>query len=274
MEAKPMKILVVDDETAIRDYLKEALELMGQTVVTVANGYDAIDYVRDHGVDLAYIDVVMPGIDGYETLKRMRDIDPKISAVVLSGNAVERLSESTLKKGVYASITKPITIEQIEEINKSFELVKGPIEFIYDNPYGLDMERMKGAHILIADDEDEIIRIVTECLSEEGFYSLDTAHDGQEAIAKFNEVKHDLVIVDIVMPKVNGMEVLRHVKAISPGSQVIIVTGNADKKSAITAVRLGAYDFIEKPFDLFSLARIVKRAVEKRLLIQLKGEID
>src|SRR4030042_1978717 len=143
----------------------------------------------------------MPGIDGYETLKKMRDIDPTISAVILSGNAVQRLSESTLKKGVYASVTKPITIEQLEEINKAYELVKGPIGFIYDNPYGLDMEKMKGAHILIADDEDEIVKIVTECLSGEGFTSLDTARDGQEAITKFNEVRHDLVIVDIVMPK-------------------------------------------------------------------------
>jgi DNA-binding NtrC family response regulator len=269
-----MKILVVDDDPAIRDYLQEALELTGQSVVTVANGYDAIDYVRDHGVDLAYIDVVMPGIDGYETLKKMRDIDPTISAVILSGNAVARLSESTLKKGVYASVTKPITIEQIEEINKAYELVKGPIGFIYDNPYGLDMERMKGSHILIADDEDEIISIITECLIDEGFTSLDTAHDGQEAIDKFNSLKHDCVIVDIVMPKISGIEVLRHVKAISPESQVIIVTGNADKNSAIAAVRLGAYDFIEKPFDLFSLARIVKRAVEKRLLTRIRGEVD
>lgn len=269
-----MRILVVDDDPAIRDYLKEALELSGQSVVTVANGYDAIDYVRDHGVDLAYIDVVMPGIDGYETLKKIRDIDPTISAVILSGNAVQRLSESTLKKGVYASVTKPITIEQIEEINKSYELVRGPIEFIYDNPYGLDMERMKGAHILIADDEDEIVKIITECLTEEGFTSLDTASDGQEAIAKFNELKHDLVIIDIVMPKATGIEVLRHVKAVSPESQVIIVTGNAEKNSAITAVRLGAYDYIEKPFDLFALARIAKRAVEKRLLMQVKGRAE
>lgn len=269
-----MKILVVDDDPAVRDYLKEALELTGQTVITVPSGYDAIDYVRDHGVDLAYIDVVMPGIDGYETLKKMRDIDPKISAVILSGNAVERLSESTLKKGVYASVTKPITLEQIEEINKAYEMVKGPIEFIYDNPHGLDMEKLKASSILIADDEEEIVKIVTECLRGEGFTRVDTARDGQEAITQFNKVKHDLVIVDIMMPRVSGIEVLRHVKALSPQSQVIIITGNADKNSAVTAVRLGAYDYIEKPFDLDSLARIVKRAVERRLLIQSGSDAE
>lgn len=269
-----MKILVVDDDPAIRDYLKEALELTGQTVIAVSSGYDAIDYVRDHGVDLAYIDVVMPGIDGYETLKKMRDIDPKISAVILSGNAIERLTESTAKKGVYVSVAKPITLEQIEEINGSYEMVRGPIEFIYDNPYGFDIDKLKGAHILIADDEDEIVKIVTECLSAEGFTSLDTARDGQEAIEKFNTIGHDLVIVDIMMPKRSGIEVLRHIKAVGPESQVIIITGNADKKSAITAVRLGAYDYIEKPFDIDSLSRVVKRAVEKRLLIRLRGETE
>ncbi|MCI0482434.1 MAG: response regulator, partial [Candidatus Dadabacteria bacterium] len=269
-----MKILVVDDDPAIREYLKETLELTGQTVIAVSSGYDAIDYVRDHGVDLAYIDVVMPGIDGYETLKKMRDIDPKISAVILSGNAVERLSESTLKKGVYASITKPVTIEQIEEINKAYEMVKGPIEFIYDNPHGLDTERLKASTILIADDEEEIIKIVTECLKGEGFTHLETARDGQDAITRFNKVRHDLVVVDIMMPRISGIEVLRHVKAISPESEVIIITGNADKSSAITAVRLGAYDYIEKPFDLDSLARIVTRAVERRMLIGSRGESE
>ena len=262
-----MKILVVDDEPEIRDYLKETLSWLGHTVVTVPNGYDAIDYVREYGVHLAYIDVAMPGIDGFETLKRIREIDPKIPAVMISGNAVEQMTNAPLKDGVYVCLKKPFTIEDIEEVNRSYEAIREPLEFIYENPHSLDMRRVYGAPILIADDERAIVGLIRECLEGEGFAGIDTAADGDEAIEKFNKVKHDLVIVDIMMPKRSGMEVLRHVRAVSSNSQVIVITANASKDSAIIAVRLGAYDYIEKPFDLDSLVRIVKRAIEKKLLL-------
>ena len=77
-----------------------------------------------------------------------------------------------------------------------------------------------------------------------------------------------MVLTDIVMPKINGIDLMRHVKALSEDTQVVILTGNADKKAAISAVKLGAYDFIEKPFDLNIMARIVHRAVEHKLLLE------
>jgi DNA-binding NtrC family response regulator len=262
-----MKILVVDDEPAIRDYLKEALSDMGHEVETVPDGYSAIDYVRDHEVHLAYVDILMPGIDGYETLRRIREIEPKVSSVLISGNAVDKMLGTSIPKGVFVCLKKPITIEQLEEINRSFEVIRGPLEFIYENPYGLDERRIVESRILVVDDEAEIVNVITETLSGEGFTEIETAEDGNEAIEKFNSTKHDVVILDIMMPKRNGIEVLRHVKAVSPSSQVIIVTGNADKDSAIAAVKLGAYDYIEKPFELDAIVLTTKRAIEKKLLL-------
>lgn len=266
-----MKILVVDDDPSVREYLEEVLTLMGHTVASVSDGYDAIDYVRENDVNLAYIDVAMPGINGFETQKKINEIDPKVSAVMISGNAVDDMLEKDLQKGVYVCLKKPFTIEEIEEVNNAYEEVQGPIEFIYDNPHGFDMEKIYGSKILIVDDEDDIIKIITECLEGEGFTNLDSAEDGEKAVNMFNERMHNLVIVDIVMPKKNGIEVLRHTKAVSKNSQVIIIMANADKDSAIRAVKLGAYEYIEKPFNLDSLSRIVKRAIEKKLLLD---EID
>ena len=243
------------------------MELMGHSVVTFKNGYDAIDYLREHEASLAYIDVKLPGIDGFQTLKKLREIDPKLAGVIISGNKVEDLLESPIKDGVYISLIKPFTVEQIEEINKAYENIRGPLEFIYDNPYRLDAEKLAQTKILIADDEKEIINVILTILEDEKYSNIDKALDGEQAILEFNEKKHDLIITDIVMPKRNGIDVLRHVKAVSPNSQVIIITANADKDSAITAVKLGAYDYIEKPLDLYALSRIVKRAIEKKLLL-------
>jgi DNA-binding NtrC family response regulator len=263
-----MKILVVDDEPSIRDYLSDVLGELGHEVATVPDGYSAIDYVREHEVHLAYIDIVMPGIDGYETLRRIREIEPKVSSVLISGNAVERMLEGKIPKGVFVCLRKPITIEQLEEVNRSFELIKSPLEFVYQNPYNLDEGRIAGAKILAVDDEQDILSFIVECLEDAGFAKVDTAPDGQDGIAKFNEKKYDVVILDIVMPKTNGIDVLRHIKAISPSTQVIIITGNADKDSAVAAVKLGAYDYIEKPFEIDALVLTVKRAVEKKILME------
>ncbi len=262
-----MKILIVDDDPAIREYLEEVLNLMGHTVVSMKNGYDAIDYVKENDINLAYIDVDMPGIDGFETQKKIREIDPKVSSVMISGNVVDRLLKTPIEKGVFVSLEKPFTIEQIEEINKAYEGIRSPLEFIYDNRFGFDPEKLIGAKILIVDDEVEIITVIAEYLEGEGFNNLETANNGEEAIKMFNMKEHDVIITDIVMPKKSGMEILRHVKALSEYSQVIIITANADKDTAITAVKLGAYDYIEKPLDLGALSRIVKRAVEKKLLL-------
>ncbi len=263
-----MNILIIDDDPGVRKYLEEVMGLMGHSVVSFENGYDAIDYVREHGASLAYIDAKLPGIDGFQTLKKIREIDPKVSGVMISGNAVDDLLEVPTKDGIYVSLTKPFDIEQIEEINKAYENIRGPLEFIYDNPYGLDTEKLIRAKILIADDEKEIINVLSDFLKSEHFTNLDTASDGDEAISKFNKGKHDLVITDIVMPKKSGIDVLRHVKAVSPNSQIVILTANANKDSAITAVKLGAYDYIEKPFNLEIISRIVKRAIEKKLLLE------
>ncbi len=267
-----MKILIVDDEPEIRNYLEEAFREMGHEVASVSDGYDAIDYVRENDVNLAFVDVKMPGIDGFETFKRMREIDPKVGGVMISGNAVEKMIETSIQSGVYVCLKKPLSLDKLEEVNKAYENIRSPLEFVYKKKQGLDEDKISRAKILIVDDEEGIRKIISDVLAESGFSDFDTAEDGQEAIDKFNEKKHDAIILDIKMPNIHGVEVLRHIKALSPDSEVIIISGAADKESAIAAVKLGAYDYIEKPFEVDVLTRIVSRAVEKSLLNRLQED--
>jgi CheY-like chemotaxis protein len=123
-------------------------------------------------------------------------------------------------------------------------------------------------NILVVDDEPEIRTAIKEYLEQEGFLKIDTAENGEEAIKKFEKKRHPVVVVDIVMPKKNGIDVLRDIRARSMSSQVIIITGNADKDSAIAAVKLGAFDYIEKPFDYGLIAKVIRKASEKNLLLE------
>jgi CheY-like chemotaxis protein len=123
---------------------------------------------------------------------------------------------------------------------------------------------VREAAVLVVDDEEGIRTTVAEYLREDGFLHVDTARDGQEALDCFGNGNYDVVIVDIAMPKQHGIEVLRRVKALSPQTQVVVITGKGGKDSAIAALRLGALDYIEKPFDFAVLSRVVSNGLNKK----------
>lgn len=119
--------------------------------------------------------------------------------------------------------------------------------------------------ILIADDEESIRDSLSMIISEEGFES-DVAKDGQEALKKVTQNNYDLVITDIRMPKIDGMELLQKTLEISPQTFVIIITAYASIDTAIEALRKGAYDYLIKPLDFDDVIIRIKRLAEHRVL--------
>jgi len=114
--------------------------------------------------------------------------------------------------------------------------------------------------ILVADDEETIRAILKEELEEEG-YAITTAVDGEDAIRLLRQDKFDLVLADIKMPRADGFDVLRTVKAEQPSVRVIMLTGFADLKNAIESKRLGADDFVSKPYDIVDLVTTIERVL-------------
>jgi len=125
--------------------------------------------------------------------------------------------------------------------------------------------------ILIVDDEEPIRDILSRKLELDG-YNCDVAADGQEALCKASMKIFALVLLDVSMPGISGIEVLRRLTADHPDICVIMITGTADTKTHIEALNLGAYDYIAKPFDLDYVSTRVKRALEIRRLVLKKGE--
>ncbi len=123
--------------------------------------------------------------------------------------------------------------------------------------------------VLIVDDE-ELIRITIKKILKEENYNVDTAEKGQVAIKKFLENSYDLVLLDINLPDINGLEVLKELKKIDPDILVIIITGYASIEDAVQAIKSGAYDYIEKPLKKNTIKLIVKLAVETQ---NLKKEV-
>ena len=119
--------------------------------------------------------------------------------------------------------------------------------------------------VLIVDDNREIRTILEEYLREEG-YAAEGAGDGNEALAKHGESPFDLIITDLNMPGMTGMELIKAISKEESTTEFIIITGYASLDSAIEAVKAGAFDYIVKPFRIEELRVVIKNARDKIML--------
>lgn len=122
--------------------------------------------------------------------------------------------------------------------------------------------------ILIIEDEAAIRRVLTKILSEENdIYQVEEAEDGVSGFEKIKNNDYDLVLCDIKMPKMDGVEVLEAVKKIKPEIPMVMISGHGDMETAINTMRLGAFDYISKPPDLNRLLNTVRNALDKKQLV-------
>ena len=110
--------------------------------------------------------------------------------------------------------------------------------------------------ILIVDDELSVREVLSEYFVEQG-YSVESAGDGEEALALVQRVTPDLVLLDVRMPRMDGVETLRRIRGIAPEVSVIMVTANEDVGLARETLKLGALDYVAKPFDFVYLERAI-----------------
>ncbi|MEI6947795.1 sigma-54 dependent transcriptional regulator [Paraflavisolibacter sp. H34] len=122
------------------------------------------------------------------------------------------------------------------------------------------------ASILIIDDEKAIRKTLTEILSFEG-YKIEEASDGEEGLKKFKEKTFDVVLCDIKMPKIDGLEFLQKAVEANADVPIIMISGHGNIETAVEAVKKGAYDFIQKPPDLNRLLITIRNAMERNSLV-------
>ncbi|RMZ50428.1 sigma-54-dependent Fis family transcriptional regulator [Flavobacteriaceae bacterium PRS1] len=131
---------------------------------------------------------------------------------------------------------------------------------------------MKFSKILVIEDEAAIRRVLVKILSEESdTYQLDEAEDGLIGIEKIRKEDYDLILCDIKMPKMDGVEVLEALKKLKPQIPIVMISGHGDIDTAVNTMRLGAFDYISKPPDLNRLLNTVRNALDrKELVLEIK----
>jgi DNA-binding NtrC family response regulator len=122
---------------------------------------------------------------------------------------------------------------------------------------------MMSPKVLVVDDEEKVRKYMSRLLKNRGF-NVDTAADGALALSLISEKDFDVVLLDVLMPGIDGITVLKEIKKTKPLIEVIMLTGNASVDTGIEGMRLGAFDYLLKPVDLDNLYLCMKEALEQK----------
>lgn len=242
-------ILIVDDDRSLVRIAERILQEEGFNVITAFDGMDGLQKAREEKPDLIILDIIMPRRDGYEVCRDLQS-DPEtmhIPVVFLSakggGIAVNGVSIKDQLKGFQSGaldfLAKPVSGKDLVERVKAL---------LWLSKLGDKGKKAKDAkpRVLIIDDNCSMVKITEYALQEEGFDVI-TAFDGLEGLRKAREQKPDLVILDIVIPEIDGFQVLNLIRQRSK-VPVIMITAERKMESVKKALFLGADDYVGKPF--------------------------
>jgi DNA-binding response OmpR family regulator len=245
-------ILCVDDDPGVLDLLKEYFKLQGFTVLTATNGVEAFLQVKESMPQALVMDLFMPRLGGIGALGRIKALNPNIVVILMSGmgSALDLITEAGL--AVAGALTKPLNFGKLSEMLASAGVI-APSAL----PATAQRKRPVRARVLVVDDALAMRKMLAEHLEDQGYEVLEAA-DGEEALALMPEARPQIVLLDLMMDGIGGMETLRRIKAAYPATCVIMVTAIEEMDSAHTALGLGASDYVSKPFTMQYLDSVLE----------------
>ena len=296
----PERLLVVDDEAANRELLEAILTDEGYEVILAPDGPSALAEVQACAPDLILLDLLMPGMHGLDVCRRLKQ-DPgtaRIPVIVVTAIGQISTKEAVLKSGADDFVTKPLQpddlrarvqamlkVRQIRqeldrtlaylhelEMARRAELQRTLTQAIGGPPPG-KRDASAAIPILLVDDEELTRDFYGDLLDEHGFRVL-AASSGIEGLSLAASQPVEAAILDIMMPRMSGLEVLEKLRGRDPDLPIIMLTALSSSQNAIAALKLGAFDFIVKGLDHGLVIMAVHRAVRhRREALRQKEEI-
>lgn len=244
---KRANILIVDDNISLAKTMSLILKRKGYEATTAPDGLAAIKRIKERPFDLIFMDIKMPLMDGVQIYRKIKKIRPETIVIMMTAYAVENLVAQALKEGAYGIIYKPLDIEKmISLIEKS-------------------RKKKQGALILIVDDDPGTCTTLKNILLKKG-YRISIAHDGEKAVTMTQEKTYDIILIDLKLPTINGLEVYLKIKEIDPKLVAIMMTGYCKEMTDLVeeALNNDAYTCIFKPLDIEKLLMLVEEILERK----------
>ena len=253
-------ILVVDDERLIGDMLRVVLAPHGQQVLMALSGAEGMKLFQGYRPDLVILDLGMSSMGGLETLKEIRAIDARVPVIMLT--ALGTTAEESLARqlGVNEFLSKNLSLDV------TLEVVRRYINALSRKDHPFEMKVSAGTtesesgsyqgHILVVDDEPLVGEMVRRYFGRRG-YRVVTALDGESALAICESERPDLIVLDMYMPGMMGLEVLHELRARNYTGSIVVLSASQDESLLATSLMDGAIDVMAKPVDLERLELVV-----------------
>ena len=245
-------ILVVDDERMVCDLLRAVLSRYGHEVITAFDGRNGLALFEQHRPRFTLLDLRMPGMDGIEVLTRIRALDPKASVIVLTGAGSADLENQARQMGVTDFLSKGLSLDVLVQAME--RVMQQPVKPPASSSQSADTQKapahsQEAGSILVVDDEPQIRDLLRKFLSARG-YQVRVAADGQQALALVDQKSPDIIVLDVNMPGMNGIEVLKRLRAKNYAGGVMFLTSSQDEMLLQEGLELGSVDILGKPVDL------------------------
>jgi DNA-binding response OmpR family regulator len=235
-------ILCADDDPEALELLKEHLTLQGFIVLTATNGVEACLQVKRWAPKAVILDLLIPRLGGLGTLSRIRAFNPSIPIIFVSDttDTVDLLSEAGLPAA--GAFAKPLDMRKISDA-----LARAGVTAPGALAEAGDQRCHARPRVLLVDDEPQFREMLAEHLSGKGIEVLG-AESGEEALVQAQASRPHVVLLDLMMGGMGGLEAVGAIKAVCPETRIIIVTGVDDLDTARHALTAGATDYVTKPF--------------------------
>jgi signal transduction histidine kinase/DNA-binding response OmpR family regulator/ligand-binding sensor domain-containing protein/HPt (histidine-containing phosphotransfer) domain-containing protein len=279
----PIRALVLDDLAENREILGRLLNELGATVTLMEGGEQALDELRSHPYDIAFLDIQMPGMNGFEVAGRVL-VDSAFRGVKLvaaSASVLKHEQEYCLQKGFDAFVGKPVRLDEICEclknlLSATFETQStspearlqllsagaGSSEGIApEEDFDPGLAERQPLRILVADDSEMNQELVASVLQKFG-YGCHLAGNGREVIYAVERERFDLVFLDVQMPEMDGYETAREIRTRWSGSdrpRLVAMTANASRADREKCLEAGMDEFISKPVHIPEIRRALER---------------
>jgi len=246
------KVLIIEDDESAKNMLARVIKKEGFNVLTAENGRVGMEVFEKEKPQIIVSDLKMPEMSGMEVLKEIKKISPRTQFILMTAFGEVDTAIEALREGALDYIKKPIDLDVvILALGRAKEKIESEGKLYAFFPQIL----------LVEDDQTARERLCAILQKEE--WKVISAADGQEALKIFGQNKIDIVLTDIKMPYLDGLQALHEMRKLNNDFEAIIMTGYGDESSAIKAMHDGAMNFLKKPLDLDNLAVLIEKAIEK-----------
>ncbi len=257
------KILIIEDEDALASVLSSKFKLEGFEVVVTVNGEDGLNKIKIWQPDIILLDIIMPKMNGYEVLENLQNSNNKIPIIIISNSGQDIELEKIKKLGAIDYIIKT-QINPDEVVAKVKNALSGRTSDNNEKEKKINQEEKEdisgGTKVLLVEDDSFLRDICYKKLKKEGF-NVVVAVDGEEAVKKVDDFRPAIVLLDIILPVMDGFEVLKEIRSHKDKAiknlPIIMLTNLGQEEDNKKALDLGASDYLVKAH--FTTEEIVKK---------------